>query len=82
MRLQSFTTVAIRLMGLMSIFYGLLTVAFMLVTFFMYSEGRMGGLGVMYLMQFLLPGLMIAFGIVLIIASRSLGASISGGLDE
>jgi inner membrane protein involved in colicin E2 resistance len=79
MRLQSFTTVAIRLMGVMSIFYGLLMVFFMLVTFFMFSEGRMGGV---YMMQFLLPGLMIAFGVILIAVSRSLAASISGGLDE
>jgi hypothetical protein len=69
-------------MGVMSIFYGLLMVAFMFMTFFMFSEGRMGGLGGMFMMQFLLPGLMIAFGIILIIASRSLGASISGGLEE
>ncbi|HUQ34218.1 MAG TPA: hypothetical protein VM095_19000 [Pyrinomonadaceae bacterium] len=82
MRLQSFTTVAIRLLGLMSIFYGLLMIAFMLVTFLMFSEGRTGGLGGMFMMQFLLPGLMIAFGIILIIASRSLGASIASGLDE
>jgi hypothetical protein len=82
MRLQSFTTVAIRLMGLMSIFYGLMMIAFMFMTFLMFSEGRMGGLGGMFMMQFLLPGLMIVFGIILIIASRSLGASIAGGLEE
>jgi hypothetical protein len=82
MRLQSFTTVAIRLMGLMSIFYGLLTVCFMFMTFVMFSDSRMGGLGGVFLMQFLLPGLMIAFGIILIAASRSLAASIAGGLDD
>jgi hypothetical protein len=82
MRLKSFTTVAIRLMGLMSIFYGLLMVIFMLMTLFMFSEGRMGGLGSVFLMQFLLPGLMIAFGVILIAASPAIAGAIAGGLDD
>jgi hypothetical protein len=82
MRLRSFTTVAIRLIGMMSIFYGALMVVFMLVTFAMFSETRMGGLGSVFFIQFLLPGLMIVFGIVLIAASQALGDSLSRGLDE
>jgi hypothetical protein len=84
MRLRSFTTVAIRLMGLMSIFYGVLMVIFMLMTYVMLSDGRMGmsGMGSMLFFQFLLPGLMIVFGIVLIVASPALGDSLSRGLEE
>ena len=82
MRLRSFTTVAIRLMGLMSIFYGVLMTIFMLLTFVMFSEGRYSGLGSVFLIQFMLPGLMIVFGIILIVASTSLGDSLSRGLED
>jgi hypothetical protein len=83
MRLRSFTTVAIRLMGLMSIFYGVLMVLFMFVTMAMFSEGRMmGGMGSVLFVQFLLPGLMVVFGIILIAASSALGDSLSRGLEE
>lgn len=82
MRLRSFTTVAIRLMGLMSIFYGLLMVAFLMTTYVMYAEARMSSLGSIFFMQFLLPGLMIIFGIILIAASQPLAAAISGRLED
>ena len=82
MRLRSFTTVAIRLLGLMSIFYGLLMIIFMLVTYVMFSEGRFSGMGSMIMVQLLLPGLMIVFGIVLIAASGSLADSLSRGLED
>jgi hypothetical protein len=86
MRLNSFTTIAIRLIGLMSIFYGILTIIFMALTFLMFSgfgaEGRFPGMGSMLLIQFLLPGLMILFGGILISASRSLADSISRGLED
>ena len=88
MRLRSFTTVAIRLIGMMSVFYGLLMLIFIAVTYFMLSDlgsgGRFGGsgLGSMLMIQFLLPGLMLIFGIVLIAASAPLGAAISKGLEE
>jgi hypothetical protein len=82
MRLKSFTTVAIRLMGLMSIFYGLLMVFFMLLTFTMFSEARMGGLGSVFLVQFILPGIMIVFGFILIAISPTLADAISRGLED
>lgn len=85
MRLRSFTTVAIRLMGLMSIFYGVLMVFFMFVTMAMFSsDARMGGMsmGSVFFVQFLLPGLMIVFGVVLIAASPALADSITRGLED
>jgi formate hydrogenlyase subunit 4 len=86
MRLRSFTTVAIRLMGLLSIFYGLITLIFIAMTMFVFSDmaggGRYPGMGSMLALQFLLPALMLIFGIILIAASRSLADSISGGLED
>lgn len=82
MRLRSFTTVAIRLMGLMSIFYGVLMIAFLLTTYLMLAEARMSSLGSVFLIQFLLPGMMMIFGIILIGASSSLAGVISGGLED
>lgn len=87
MRLKSFTTVAIRLIGLMSLIYGLMTLIFMALMFFVFSDlGSMGrgmpGVGSMIWIQFLLPGLMILLGIILIAASRSLGESLSRGLED
>lgn len=82
MRLRSFTTVAVRLMGLMSIFYGVLMVVFMLLTYLMLSGGRMEGMGSVLFFQFLLPGMMIIFGIILIVASPALGDSMSKGLED
>jgi hypothetical protein len=66
----------------MSIFYGLLTVIFMGATFLMFSEGRMGGMGSIFLMQFLLPGIMILFGFILIGISRPLAATLANGLED
>ncbi|HKQ99786.1 MAG TPA: hypothetical protein VJT09_03885 [Pyrinomonadaceae bacterium] len=83
MRLKSFTTVAIRLMGLMSIFYGVLMTIFLLVTFFMFSGGAYtSGLGSVFLMQFLLPALLVVAGLILIAISTSLGESLSRGLED
>jgi hypothetical protein len=88
MRLRSFTTVAIRLIGMMSIFYGLITLIFIAMTFFVFSDlgagGRFGGseLGSMLMLQFLLPSLMLILGIVLIAASGPLADAISKGLEE
>jgi integral membrane sensor domain MASE1 len=82
MRLRSFTTVAIRLMGLMSIFYGVLMVTYMLLTYVVFAEARMGGLGSVIFIQFLLPGLLIIFGIILIAVSPALGDSMSKGLED
>jgi hypothetical protein len=86
MRLKSFTTVAIRLIGMMSIFYGLITLIFIAMTLFVFSDmgtgGRFPGMGSMLALQFLLPALMLIFGIILIVASRPLADSISGGLED
>lgn len=87
MRLKSFTTVAIRLIGLMSLIYGLMTLIFMALMFFVFSDmasmgGRVPGMGSMIWIQFLLPGLMILLGIILIAASRALGDSLSRGLED
>jgi hypothetical protein len=87
MRLTSFTTVAIRLMGLLSIFYGMLMVIFMFLTIYMFSgfgpeERFPSGMGSMLVIQFLLPGLMVVFGVILIVASRSLAGVISSGLED
>ena len=87
MRLKSFTTVAIRLIGLMSLIYGLITLVVMALMFFVFSDlasmGRgMPGVGSMIWIQFLLPGLMILLGIILIAASRALAESLSSGLED
>jgi hypothetical protein len=86
MRLKSFTTVAIRLIGLMSLVYGLLTLIFMALTFFVFSDlgsvSRLPGVGSMLWIQFLLPALMVLLGIFLIASSRSLAGLLSSGLEE
>jgi len=87
MRLKSFTTVAIRLIGLVSLIYGLMTLIFMALMLFVFSDlasmgGRVPGMGSMIWIQFLLPGLMILLGIVLMVASRALGDSLSRGLED
>jgi hypothetical protein len=83
MRLRSFTIVAIRLLGLMSIFYGFLMIIFMILTVFMFSEGRLyDGISSVLWLQLLLPVMMIVFGAILIAASRSLAGVISGGLED
>jgi hypothetical protein len=86
MRLKSFTTVAIRLIGMMSVFYGLITLIFIAMTLFVFSDmasgGRFPGMGSMLALQFLLPALMLIFGIILIAFSRPLADSISGGLED
>lgn len=86
MRLRSFTTVAIRLIGLMSLIYGLLTLLVMALMFFVFSDMAsmrgVSGMGSMIWIQFLLPGLMILLGIILIATSRALGDSLSRGLED
>ena len=86
MRLKSFTTVAIRLIGLMSLIYGFMTLIFMALMFFVFSDlgsaGRFPGMNSMIWIQFLLPGLMILLGIILIAVSRSLGDMLSRGLED
>jgi hypothetical protein len=87
MRLRSFTTVAIRLLGLLSIAYGLITIIFVAVTIYMFSDmagGRFSGsdMGSMLTIQFLLPAMMIILGIILIALSRPIADAISGGLEE
>ncbi len=87
MRLRSFTTVAIRLLGLLSIAYGLITIIFLGATIYMFSDmagGRFSGsgMGSMLAIQFLLPSLMIILGIILIAFSRPLADAISGGLED
>lgn len=86
MRLRSFTTVVIRIIGMMSIIYGLMTLIFVLITISMISGYASGlgasGLGSMIGMQLLLPILMCVIGIVLIAASRSLANALSGGLED
>lgn len=83
MRVKSFTTVAIRLIGLISIVYGLMTFIFILFTMFMLSDvmGR-AGMGTALTMQFILPVMMIVLGIILMVVSRSLGDSLSRGLED
>jgi hypothetical protein len=83
MRVKSFTIVAIRLIGLLSIAYGLMTFIFILFTMFMLSDvmGR-AGMGSAISMQFILPVLMIVLGVVLLVASRSLGGTLSRGLED
>ena len=88
MRLRSFTTVAIRLIGLLSVFYGLIMLIFIAMTYFVFSDlgsaGRFGGsgLGPMLMLQFLLPGLMLIFGIILIVASPVLADALSKNLED
>lgn len=85
MRLRSFTIVAIRLIGLILILYGIITIIFMLMTIFMFS-GMAGAafseMGSVIWIQFLLPGLIIVFGVILMAASNSLGEQISSGLED
>jgi hypothetical protein len=82
MRLKSFTAVAIRLMGLMSIFYGVLMLIYILVTYTILSEGRMSYMGSVIMTQLLLPGTLIVFGFIFIGISRLLGDVISRGLED
>jgi hypothetical protein len=83
MRVRSFAIVAIRLIGLLSIIYGLMTFIFLLFTMFMLSDmmGR-AGMGSAVSVQFVLPVLMILLGIILMVVSRSLGDSLSRGLED
>jgi hypothetical protein len=82
MRLRSFTTVAIRLLGLMSIFYGFLIILFMILTYLIFSVGRMYEMSSMSWLQLLLPLMMIVFGAILIAGSRFLAGMLSGGLED
>jgi hypothetical protein len=86
MRVRSFTIVAIRLFGLISIVYGLMTFIFILFTMFMLSDmmrsSGMSGMGSALSMQFILPVLMIVLGVVLMVVSRSLGDTLSRGLED
>ena len=85
MRITSFTTVVFRIIGVMTIIYGLMMLLFILVTFSMMS-GLSGmnapGMGSMFMMQLLLPALMILLGIILIAASRALGGALTRDLEE
>lgn len=81
MRLRSFTTVIIRIIGMMSIIYGLMTALFILITFSMFSNFP-GGMGSMIWLQLLVPILMCLLGVVLLAASRNLAGAISGGLED
>ena len=85
MRVKSFTTVVLRIIGLMSIIYGVMMLLFILVTLSMMS-GLSGmsapGMGSMFMLQLLLPGLMILLGIVLIAASRSLAGTLTRDLED
>jgi hypothetical protein len=86
MRIQSFTTVVLRIIGLMSIIYGLMTLLFILVTLSAFSGLGTGqglsGMGSFVMLQFLLPALMIALGAVLIGASRALAGALTRDLEE
>lgn len=85
MRIRSFATVVFRIIGVMTIIYGLMMLLFILVTLSMMS-GLSGmstsGMGSVMLMQFLLPALMILLGIILIAASRALGGALTRDLDD
>lgn len=86
MRVRSFTTVAIRLFGLISIVYGVMMFIFILFTMFVLSgmmrDTGMPGMGSAMSIQFILPVLMIVLGVILMAASRSLGDSLSRGLED
>ncbi|HEX8844221.1 MAG TPA: hypothetical protein VF791_06240 [Pyrinomonadaceae bacterium] len=87
MKLKSFSTVAIRIIGLMTIVYGILAMLYIVISFlFLFKdlgpEASYAGLGSMLLLQFLLPMLMVLVGIILIAASRALSNSICSGLEE
>lgn len=86
MRIRSFTTVVLRIIGLMSIIYGLMTLLFIIVTLSTFSGMVPGpglsGMGSMIMLQFLLPTLMIALGAVLIAASRALAGALTRDLED
>lgn len=85
MRIRSFATVVFRIIGVMTIIYGLMMLLFILTTLAAvsgYSGMGMSGMGSMLMMQFLLPALMILLGIILIAASRALGGAITRDLEE
>ena len=85
MRIKSFTTVAFRIIGVMTIIYGVMMLLFILMTLSMMS-GLSGmsapGMGSMFMMQLLLPALMILLGIILIAASRALGGALTRDLED
>jgi hypothetical protein len=87
MRLRSFSTVVIRIIGMMSIIYGLITLLFMLLTYSMLSGFGAGGgfppgMGTMIWLQLLLPILMSVLGLILLLGGRSIGNLICSGLDD
>ncbi len=86
MRIRSFATVVLRIIGLMSIIYGLTTLIFILATLSVFSGMAAGpglsGMGSMIMLQFLLPTLMIALGALLIAASRALGGVLTRDLED
>ena len=86
MRLRSFTTVVIRIIGMMSIIYGLMMLIFVLFTISMItgigSEMGSPGMGTMIWLQLMLPILMCVLGIALIAASRRLAKALCGGLED
>ncbi|HJU56957.1 MAG TPA: hypothetical protein VJ715_20395 [Pyrinomonadaceae bacterium] len=89
MRTRSFATVVLRIIGLMSIIYGLMTLIFILATLSIFSGMASGpgmsglsGMGSMIMLQFLLPTLMITLGALLIAASRALAGVLTRDLED
>ena len=85
MRIKSFSTVVIRIIGMMTIIYGLITLLYIAIMYFMFADFGPGArtmMGSMLWLQLLLPILMIVIGLVLIAAGRSLSNAICSGLDE
>jgi hypothetical protein len=85
MRIKSFTTVVLRIIGLMTIIYGLMMLLFILVTLAAasgYSGASLSGMGAMIMLQFLLPALMILLGIILMAASRALAGTLTRDLED
>lgn len=82
MKTRSFTTVVIRIIGMMSIVYGLMTALFIFVTLSMISGFPGEAMGSIIWMQMMLPIMMVVLGLVLIAASRTLGGALSVGLED
>ncbi len=86
MRITSFTTVVFRIIGVMTIIYGLMMLLFILLTISTMSGfvgmGGAPGMGSVFMLQLFLPGLMILLGIILIAASRALGGALTRDLEE
>jgi hypothetical protein len=68
---------------MMSVIYGIVTLLFLLLTYYMLSEGGFpSGMGSMIWLQLLLPILMCVIGLVLIFGGRAIGNAICSGLDD